>query len=147
MKSFIVGLVLILLGASPTSASPIDKHWKTTTPQLVSSTWTDLQFPQGTRMPVDRKQRAIYSVQVRLACHNGTKPRYLKLRLARHTPHGLDTTSTNTYVWTKQGPDVFYASLMWQIQANYPVSAQIRVIGGTCRTVTTRQFKMWTPTT
>lgn len=144
MKSALAGAIALLLAVAPAHASPIDKHWKTTRPQKVSSSWNDLVFDQGSRMPARKNARALYSVQVRMSCKTGVKPRYLKIRLARHTPQGLDTTATNTYVWTSKGPGVFYASLLWQIEANHPVSAQIRVIGGTCRTVTTRQFKMLT---
>lgn len=145
MKSALAGAIVLLLAVAPAQASPIDKHWKTTSPQIVGSGWSDLVFDQGSKMPARKNTRALYSVQVRISCKSGVKPRYLKLRLARHTANGLDTTSTNTYVWSKRGPDVFYASLMWAIEANYPVSAQIRIVGGTCHTVTTRQFKMWTP--
>ena len=145
MKSILAGVIVLLLAVTPAHATPIDLHWKTTRPQLVRSDWSDLTFDQGSQMPARRNKRALYSVQVRISCKSGVKPRYLKLRLARHTPSGLDTTSTNTYLWSKRGPKVFYASLMWAIEANFPVSAQIRIVGGTCHTVTTRQFKMWIP--
>lgn len=132
--------------ASTAHASIKHPQWKTEKPQVIKSDkWTTLKFPQGTAMPV-RKGRALYSIQVRIDCTKKTKPKYIKIRLSRIKPNGQrDTTGTNTWVWTKRGPDVFYASHLWQIKATYPTEAQIRIVGGSCKTVTTRQFKLWQP--
>jgi hypothetical protein len=134
-----------LVSSNVAQASPKAPQWKTEAPQVIGKSWTTLKFDEGTAMP-KRKGRALYSVQVRIDCGKKTKPKYVKIRLSRILKDGSrDTTGTNTWVWTKQGPRVFYASHMWQIKANHPVEAQIKIVGGKCKTVTTRQFKLWQP--
>jgi hypothetical protein len=147
MKRLIVAVLVAgsLISASTAFANSKAPHWKTESPQTVGSKWTTLAFNEGSAMPA-RSGRALYSVQVRIDCTKKTKPRYVKIRLSRILPDGSrDTTGTNTWLWTKQGPRVFYASHMWQIKATHPVEAQIKIVGGTCKTVTTRQFKLWQP--
>jgi hypothetical protein len=147
MKRLIVAVLVAgsLITASTAFASAEAPQWKTEAPQRVGSKWTTLVFDEGTAMPA-RNGRALYSVQVRIDCTGKAKPKYFKIRLSRMLPDGSrDTTGTNTWVWTKRGPDVFYASYLWQIKADHPVEAQIRIVGGKCKTITTRQFKQWQP--
>ena len=147
MKRLIVAVLVAgsLITAGTAFASAEAPQWKTETPQTIGNNWTTLVFDEGTAMPA-RAGRALYSVQVRIDCTGKTKPKYLKIRLSRMLPDGSrDTTGTNTWVWTKRGPSVFYASHLWQIKANHPTEAQIRIVGGSCKTVTTRQFKIWQP--
>lgn len=147
MKRLIVAVLVAgsLITASTAFASSAAPQWKTDSPQRVGNKWTTLTFDEGSAMPA-RSGRALYSVQVRIDCKGKTKPRYVKIRLSRILPDGSrDTTGTNTWVWSKRGPSVFYASHLWQIKSTHPTEAQIRIVGGTCKTVTTRQFKLWQP--
>jgi hypothetical protein len=147
MKRLIVAVLVAgsLVSTSTAFANSKAAQWKTETPQQIGKSWTTLKFNQGTAMP-KRSGRALYSVQVRIDCKGKKKPDYIKMRLSRILPNGLrDTTGTNTWIWGKNGPKVYYASYMWQIKSKHPVEAQIRIVGGTCKTVTTRQFKMWQP--
>jgi hypothetical protein len=147
MRRLIVAVLVAasLVAASTARASTESPQWKTERPQAVGGKWTTLTFDEGSAMPA-RTGRALYSVQVRIDCTGKTKPKYIKIRLSRIKPDGSrDTTGTNTWVWTKRGPNVFYASHLWQIKATHPTEAQIRIVGGNCKTVTTRQFKLWQP--
>jgi hypothetical protein len=147
MRRLIVAVLVAgsLIMAGTAQASIDSPQWKTERPQLIGNKWTTLTFDEGSAMPA-RTGRAIYSVQVRIDCTGKTKPNYIKIRLSRIKPDGgRDTTGTNTWVWTKRGPNVFYASHLWQIKADYPTEAQIRIVGGNCKTVTTRQYKLWQP--
>jgi hypothetical protein len=147
MRRLLVAVLVAgsLVSSSAAQASTKAPQWKTDKPQFIGKGWKTLTFDEGTSMP-KRKGRAIYSVQVRIDCTKKTKPQYVKIRLSRILPDGSkDTTGTNTWLCNKNGPKVFYAYYMWQIKANRPVEAQIKIVGGTCKTVTTRQFKQWRP--
>lgn len=149
ISRILAGLALLSgLIASPAYAGDGSIEWKTESAQSIpNNKWVTLQFPEGSAMPI-KSGRALYSVQVRIDCQGKAKPRYVKIRLSRIKPDGKrDTTATNTWVWTKRGPSVFYASHLWQINARHPVEAQIKIVGGACHVVTTRQFKQWQPLT
>lgn len=137
--------MLSLLGSGAAYAEDHQQYKATDLVEVKGNAWTDVPF--GDKLTLNPiTGRGLYSVQVSIRCYTGTKPRYVKVRLARVLAGGkLDTTATNTYVWTKRGPSVLYASTMWQIKGTHPVKAQIKIVGGTCRTLATRQLKVWAP--
>lgn len=140
-------LVALALGAGPSEASVHGQHieHKSTKPQRYTlDAWTTLDF-DGTKAMPATNARALYSIQVAIPC-KGTKPAWVRLRLARRLPDGsLDTTGTNTWVLGPRSPETIWMSHLWQINARHPVVAQIKVHGGSCRHMTTRQFKRWIP--
>ena len=87
-------------------------------------------------------QRSLFFTQLRLECTK--RPRYVKIRIARITPTGLDTTGTNTYVLGKQAPLSWSGTTWWELKTKHPIVAQFKVVGGKCVS-SERQFKWWTP--
>ena len=87
-------------------------------------------------------ERSMFFAQLRLEC---TKPpRYVKIRLARLTPDGLDTTGTNTWVLGSSAPLSWSGTTWWESKTKYPIVAQFKVVGGKCVS-NERQFKWWQP--
>lgn len=140
-------LVVLVLGSGTSEASVHGSHieHKSTTPQRFElDRWVTLDFKGSDIMPAT-DARALYSIQVGIPC-KGKKPDWIRLRLARRLPNGtLDTTGTNTWVLGQKSPDTLWLSHLWQINARHPVEAQIKVHGGSCHYMTTRQFKRWIP--
>ncbi len=86
--------------------------------------------------------RSMFFAQLRLKCTK--RPKYVKMRLARQTPSGLDTTGTNTWVLGKNAPLNWSGTMWWESKTKYPIVAQFKVVGGSCVSQE-RQFKWWTP--
>lgn len=87
--------------------------------------------------------RSLFFSQLRLDCTS--RPRYVKMRLARIHPDGsTDTTGTNTWVLGKSAPLSWSGSQWWESNTKYPMVAQFKVVGGKCVS-TERQFKWWQP--
>ena len=140
-------LVAFAIGLSTTTAAAQGRHIerKTEKPQHYQlDTWITLDINGQTTMPAINA-RGLYSIQVAIPC-KGTKPDWIRLRLARVLPDGrLDTTGTNTWVIGQKAPQTLWLSHLWQINAHRPVKAQIKIHGGSCSYMTTRQFKLWIP--
>ena len=86
--------------------------------------------------------RSMFFAQLRLKCTK--RPKYVKMRLARQTPSGLDTTGTNTWVLGKNAPLNWSGTMWWESKTKHPIVAQFKVVGGSCVSQE-RQFKWWTP--
>jgi hypothetical protein len=86
--------------------------------------------------------RSLFFAQLRLVCKK--RPKYVKMRLARQTPEGLDTTGTNTWVMGKNAPLNWSGTMWWESKTKHPIVAQFKVVGGSCASQE-RQFKWWTP--
>ena len=86
--------------------------------------------------------RSLFFAQLRLKCTK--RPKYIKMRLARQTPNGLDTTGTNTWVMGKNAPLNWSGTMWWESKTKHPIVAQFKVVGGSCVSQE-RQFKWWTP--
>jgi hypothetical protein len=86
--------------------------------------------------------RSMFFAQLRLKCTK--RPKYVKMRLARQTPNGLDTTGTNTWVLGKNAPLNWSGTMWWESKTKHPIVAQFKVVGGSCVSQE-RQFKWWTP--
>ena len=86
--------------------------------------------------------RSLFFAQLRLVCQK--RPKYVKIRLARQTPDGLNTTGTNTWVMGNNAPLNWSGSMWWESKTKHPIVAQFKVVGGSCLSQE-RQFKWWTP--
>jgi hypothetical protein len=86
--------------------------------------------------------RSMFFAQLRLKCTK--RPKYVKMRLARQTPEGLNTTGTNTWVMGKNAPLNWSGTMWWESKTKHPIVAQFKVVGGSCVSQE-RQFKWWTP--
>jgi hypothetical protein len=86
--------------------------------------------------------RSLFFAQLRLKCTK--RPKYVKMRIARHTPNGLDSTGTTTWVMGKNAPKNWSGTMWWELKTNHPIVAQFKVVGGSCVSQE-RQFKWWTP--
>ena len=86
--------------------------------------------------------RSLFFAQLRLVCEK--RPKYVKMRLARQTPDGLNTTGTNTWVMGKNAPLNWSGTMWWESNTKYPIVAQFKVVGGKCVS-NERQFKWWQP--
>lgn len=86
--------------------------------------------------------RSLFFAQLRLVCDK--RPKYVKVRLARQTPEGLDTTGTNTWVMGKNAPLNWSGTMYWESKTKHPIVAQFKVVGGKCVS-SERQFKWWQP--
>ena len=87
-------------------------------------------------------KRALFFVQLHLTCKR--KPRWVKIRLARITPFGLDSTGTNSWTMGKSAPRKWQGTTFWESRTKYPMVAQFKYGGGSCVS-TQRQFKWWMP--
>jgi hypothetical protein len=101
--------------------------------------WTTFQGCKPFELNGDR---SLFFAQLRLKCTK--RPKYVKMRLARHSPKGLDTTGTNTWTIGKTGPKNWSGSMWWEIKTKHPIVAQFKVVGGSCVSQD-RQFKWWQP--
>jgi hypothetical protein len=86
--------------------------------------------------------RSMFFAQLRLVCDK--QPRYVKMRLARLTADGLNTTGTNTWVLGKNAPLNWSGTTWWESNTKHPIVAQFKVVGGKCVS-NERQFKWWQP--
>ena len=122
--------------------------WKDTSNQTIpNNKWTDLVLNGKTAIEHSKKSRALYCAQVHLDFTGKPKPRYVKVRFARHLSNGkLDTTGTTTWVLGKDAPDLWQGSVCWPISTKRPVSAQVKIKGSSkVWTSQLRQFKAWSP--
>ena len=104
--------------------------------------WNDVPFKQGNTFKLNGK-RTLWAAQLHVTCKK--KPRYIKMRLARHLPNGkLDTTGTNVYMYPKS-MKTWHGSLVWETKSKHPMSVQYKIMGGSKCTSSSRQFKWWQP--
>ena len=87
-------------------------------------------------------ERSLFFVQLHINCEK--RPKYVKLRLARLTPEGRDTTGTTTFSFTKETTRDWQGTMWWESKTTYPIVAQYKVVGGKCYS-DERQFKWWQP--
>ena len=87
-------------------------------------------------------ERSLFFVQLHINCEK--RPKYVKLRLARLTPEGRDTTGTTTFSFTKQTTKDWQGTMWWESNTRNPIVAQYKVVGGKCYS-DERQFKWWQP--
>jgi hypothetical protein len=146
--SITAGLIGLLITACPypVVASETRLLKDTVAQRIPEGRWTNLQFSGKTTVRNKKSTRALYCTQLHLDIKD-TKPKYVKIRFARHIPgKKLDTTGTTTWVIGKNGPRVFHGSMCWTMKTKYPVSVQVKVIGKASSWVSTqRQLKLWAP--
>lgn len=147
--AILIGLLGVLLTGSSVKADDGDPyitinaaqahHQKTLDNQSIRRGWQDMAGidPYSLGGP-----RALFFVQLRLQCSKD--PRYVKIRLARVTPDGLNTTGTTTWVLGKTSPNSWSGTTYWESLTEYPIKPQFKVVGGKCY-ATERQFKYWMP--
>lgn len=149
-KSSALALALVLIGATQVTADDLEpyvaresqhsKYQKSESDQRASSKWQSFGDIAPFQLNGDR---SLFFAQLHLKCSK--KPRYAKIRLARLLPNGrLDTTGTNTWVLGKNASQTPILSLWWESKTTYPITAQFKVVGGSCVS-TERQFKFWQP--
>lgn len=146
MKTIAMAVALVL---TPTIALADDPyialnakqahHQKAEPDQTIHKGWNDMAgiTPYELGGP-----RALFFVQLRLKCTKD--PRYVKVRLARITPDGLNTTGTTTWVLGNTSPDNWSGTTYWESLTKYPIKPQFKVVGGKC-VAFERQFKYWMP--
>lgn len=147
--SVIIGAVLVLI-ASPVIGKGLEPYavaaaktsglCKSTDPQSYKSgKWTTFA---GCEPFAIGGPRSLFFAQLRLVCSK--QPKYVKMRIARQTPKGLDTTGTTTWVMGKNAPKNWSGTMWWELKTTHPIVAQFKVVGGSCVSQE-RQFKWWTP--
>ena len=147
--SIIIGAVLVLI-ASPVIGKGLEPYaaaqaktsglCKNTDPQAYKpGKWTTFA---GCEPLALGGQRSLFFAQLRLVCEK--RPKYVKIRLARQTPDGLNTTGTNTWVMGKNAPLNWSGTMWWESNTKHPIVAQFKVVGGKCVS-NERQFKWWQP--
>ena len=147
--SIIIGAVLVLI-ASPVIGKSLEPYavaqaktsglCKNTDPQAYKpGKWTTFA---GCEPLALGGNRSLFFAQLRLMCEK--KPKYVKMRLARQTPDGLNTTGTNTWVMGKNAPLNWSGTMWWESNTKHPIVAQFKVVGGKCVS-NERQFKWWQP--
>ena len=87
-------------------------------------------------------ERSLFFVQLHINCTK--RPKYVKLRLARLTPDGKDTTGTTTFSFTPDTTKDWQGTMWWESKTTYPIVAQYKVVGGKCYS-DQRQIKWWQP--
>jgi hypothetical protein len=87
-------------------------------------------------------ERSLFFVQLHINCTK--RPKYVKLRLARLTPDGKDTTGTTTFSFTPETTKDWQGTMWWESKTTYPIVAQYKVVGGKCYS-DERQVKWWQP--
>ncbi len=139
--SLSTALVLMLsLSHADAGVSKLKKDESTVSLRI--NKWTDVPFSSGNSFTLNG-ERTLWVAQLHMQCDK--KPRYVKMRLARHLPNGkLDTTGTNTYAYPK-GIKVWNGTLLWETKSNYPMTVQYKIMGGSGCTSSNRQFKWWQP--
>jgi hypothetical protein len=109
---------------------------------LRTNKWTDVPFSGGNSFTLNG-ERTLWVSQLHIQCDK--KPRYVKMRLARHLPNDkLDTTGTNTWAWPK-GIKSWQGTLLWETKSIYPMTVQYKIMGGSGCSSSSRQFKWWQP--
>ena len=147
--SIIIGAVLVLI-ASPVIGKGLEPYavaqaktsglCKNTDSQTYNSgKWTTFAGCEPLALGGDR---SLFFAQLRLVCEK--RPKYVKMRLARQTPDGLNTTGTNTWVMGKNAPLNWSGTIWWESNTKHPIVAQFKVVGGKCVS-NERQFKWWQP--
>jgi hypothetical protein len=113
---------------------------KKTEPQFYKSgKWTTFAGCEPLALGGDR---SLFFAQLRLVCEK--RPKYVKVRLARLTPDGINSTGTNTWVMGKNAPLNWSGTMYWESKTKHPIVAQFKVVGGKCVS-NERQFKWWQP--
>ena len=147
--SIIIGAVLVLI-ASPVIGKGLEPYavaqaktsglCKNIDPQAYKQgKWTTFAGCEPVALGGDR---SLFFAQLRLVCEK--RPKYVKMRLARQTPDGLNTTGTNTWVMGKNAPLNWSGTMWWESNTKHPIVAQFKVVGGKCVS-NERQFKWWQP--
>jgi hypothetical protein len=147
--SIIIGAVLVLI-ASPVIGKGLEPYavaqaktsglCKNTDQQAYKSgKWTTFA---GCEPLALGGNRSLFFAQLRLVCEK--RPKYVKMRLARQQPDGLNTTGTNTWVMGKNAPLNWSGTMWWESNTRHPIVAQFKVVGGKCVS-NERQFKWWQP--
>jgi hypothetical protein len=147
--SIIIGAALVLI-ASPVIGKDLEPYavaqaktsglCKNTDQQSYKSgKWTTFAGCEPLTLGGDR---SLFFAQLRLVCDK--RPKYVKMRLARQTPDGLNTTGTNTWVMGKNAPLNWSGTMWWESNTRHPIVAQFKVVGGKCVS-NERQFKWWQP--
>ena len=114
-------------------------HKSTASQRIIPNKWTDFK---GGGFAL-HGPRALFFAQLHLRCSK--KPKFVKIRLARHHKNGsLDTTGTNTWVLGANAPKTWQGTIWWESKTKYPITAQFYVAGGKCVSPE-RQFKWWRP--
>lgn len=143
MRHKVVALVVILLVASATPSIATTKKsglCKDTTKQTARQmVWTSFAGCEPYKL---NGKRSLFFAQLHLTCKK--KPRWVKIRLARLTPSGIDSTGTNTWVMGSRSPVKWQGAIVWESKTKYPMIAQFKYGGGSCVS-TQRQFKWWQP--
>jgi hypothetical protein len=147
--SIIIGAVLVLI-ASPVIGKGLEPYAvaKAKTSGLCKNTDTQAYKPgkwttfAGCEPLALGGDRSLFFAQLRLVCEK--RPKYVKMRLARQTPDGLNTTGTNTWVMGKNAPLNWSGTMWWESNTKHPIVAQFKVVGGKCVS-NERQFKWWQP--
>lgn len=134
--------LVLTLSSSQADAGPSKLKKDESTVSLRTNKWTDVPFKQGNTFKLNGK-RTLWVSQLQMKCKK--KPRYVKMRLARHLPNGkLDTTGTTTYAYPKS-IKVWNGTLLWETKSKHPMSVQYKIMGGSKCTSSSRQFKWWQP--
>jgi hypothetical protein len=141
--------IAFLLSTNAVHANNVNDHkqYKDASVQKIKANkWQDLKFDGKGKTIKGNGNRSLWCIQANVSM-KGKNPSYVKLRFARHLPSGkIDTTGTSTFVVGGNGMTAFYESTCWEFKSNYPVSAQIKVVGKKKYYYSEmRQFKMWTP--
>ena len=147
--SIIIGAVLVLI-ASPVIGKGLEPYAvaqaktsglckNTDSQSYKSGKWTTFAGCEPLTLGGDR---SLFFAQLRLVCEK--RPKYVKMRLARQTPDGLNTTGTNTWVMDKNAPLNWSGTMWWESKTKHPIVAQFKVVGGKCVS-NERQFKWWQP--
>lgn len=147
MKKLLVLFVVFALsafGLTSSQANPVSKIKKdTTTVGLRIGKWTNVPFQGGDSFTLNG-ERTLWAAQLHVTCKKA--PKYIKMRMARHTPSGLDTTGTNTWMLNKKMPNKSWqGSFVWETKSDYPMTVQYKIIGGKDCKSNSRQFKYWQP--
>lgn len=134
---------LVLMLSSSQADARVSKLKKDeSTVSLRTNKWTDVPFSGGNSFTLNG-ERTLWVSQLHVSCNK--KPRYVKMRLARHLPNGkLDTTGTAVYAYPK-GIQTLQATLLWETRSKYPMTVQYKIMGGGGCSSSSRQFKWWQP--
>jgi hypothetical protein len=137
-------VLLFTTNASANSPYPVatarqSSVQKSTKDQRVTGHWQNFAGVKPVKL---NGKRALFFVQLHINCTK--RPKYVKLRLARLTPHGKDTTGTTTFSFTKNTTRDWQGTMWWESKTKYPIMAQYKVVGGKCYS-DQRQLKWWQP--
>lgn len=143
-SAFALSTSLIVSGNIPAKADAADNsRYKKdeSTVSLKIGKWRDVPFKQGDSFTLNG-QRTLWAAQLHVTCSKA--PKYIKMRLARHTPNGLDTTGTNTWMLNGKLPNKSWqGSLVWETLSFHPMTVQYKIMGGKGCKSTSREFKYW----